>query len=218
MLAPETLPSPDDIGPKETLMRLAAPLSPCIFDLRLAEDRDAMPETLPGAIRVTHGDHETQCRIAADGPVILFCHRGLKLTHGAAARLARRGVQSHRLTGGIVGWREAGLPLVALDAVPQRVIVPERCDLNDLAHIWAMLRFTYPGAETIEVAQEHVDDVARTFDAVAVTALALPSLPEWQKTVSFTRSKTMATQFAGLLNRPLSALPLMDTLYRGILT
>lgn len=217
MFARHTNQSPTDLTPSEAFLRLISPTPPVVLDLRIAEDRAALPETLPGAIAVAHADIETQLQLCEGRATLLFCHRGLKLTHGAAARLAARGVMTFRLSGGIVAWLESNLPLIDPSESPTRLVIPTEVDLHTLPQIWAALRFSAPRPEILEVAPEHVADVARTFDAEDARTLPVPALPKWQTFLELAESPTIAAQFDGLGCKPKRALPLLDALYRGVL-
>jgi rhodanese-related sulfurtransferase len=214
---PPTTTSPKDISPMDAYLLRFGGNAPIVLDLRLSEDRETLPLTLPGASTVAHIDLDRQLALCKDRPAILFCHRGLKLTHGAAARLSDHGVTVFRLAGGILAWQEADLPLIDVGTPPHRVVVPTHAELSQLPQIWTALRFSTPEAEVIDVAPDHVAEVARTFDAVDATQVTVPKIPHWQDLVSLTGTAALATQFDGLGRNPKAALPLVDALYRGLL-
>lgn len=218
MFAHLTITAPVDLTPNDAFLRLIETTPPVVLDLRIAEDRAALPQTLPGAATVAHADIEKQLQLCGERAALLFCHRGLKLTHGAAARLATRCVMTFRLRGGIVAWQEENLPLVDSTDDPMRLVIPTQSTLHTLPQIWAVLRFSAPRAEILEVAPEHVADVARTFDAEDASTLTVPALPNWVALLELVKSPAFSTQFHGLECNPRRALPLLDALYRGVLS
>jgi rhodanese-related sulfurtransferase len=66
---------------------------------------------IPGAKHVPLAElNERTGEIAQDRPVVLYCRGGNRSTMAAEA-LAAAGYDAAKLTGGIVGWEEEGLPL-----------------------------------------------------------------------------------------------------------
>lgn len=66
---------------------------------------------IPGAKHVPLAElNERTGEIAQDKPVVLYCRGGNRSTMATEA-LAAAGYDAAKLTGGIVGWEEEGLPL-----------------------------------------------------------------------------------------------------------
>ncbi|HEU5143162.1 MAG TPA: rhodanese-like domain-containing protein [Solirubrobacterales bacterium] len=66
---------------------------------------------IPGAKHVPLAElNERTGEIEQDRPVVLYCRGGTRSTMAAEA-LAAAGYDAAKLTGGIVGWEEAGMPL-----------------------------------------------------------------------------------------------------------
>ena len=66
---------------------------------------------IPGAKHVPLAElNERTGEIAQDRPVVLYCRGGTRSTMAAEA-LAAAGYDAAKLTGGIVGWEEEGMPL-----------------------------------------------------------------------------------------------------------
>lgn len=66
---------------------------------------------IPGAVHVPLAElNERTGEIDQDRPVVLYCRGGTRSTMAAEA-LTAAGYDAAKLTGGIVGWEEEGLPL-----------------------------------------------------------------------------------------------------------
>jgi len=66
---------------------------------------------IPGAKHVPLAElNERTGEIAQDRPVVLYCRGGTRSSMATEA-LAAAGYDASKLTGGIVGWEEDGLPL-----------------------------------------------------------------------------------------------------------
>ena len=66
---------------------------------------------IPGAKHVPLAElNERTGEIAQDRPVVLYCRGGTRSSMATEA-LAAAGYDAAKLTGGIVGWEEEGLPL-----------------------------------------------------------------------------------------------------------
>jgi rhodanese-related sulfurtransferase len=66
---------------------------------------------IPGAKHVPLAElNERTGEIEQDRPVVLYCRGGTRSSMAAEA-LAAAGYDAAKLTGGIVGWEEAGMPL-----------------------------------------------------------------------------------------------------------
>ncbi|HYP56599.1 MAG TPA: rhodanese-like domain-containing protein [Solirubrobacterales bacterium] len=80
-----------------------------LVDVRADHEWDA--GRIPGARHVPLAElNERTGEIAQDRPVVLYCRGGTRSTMAAEA-LAAAGYDAAKLTDGIVGWEEEGLPL-----------------------------------------------------------------------------------------------------------
>jgi rhodanese-related sulfurtransferase len=80
-----------------------------LVDVRADHEWDA--GRIPGAVHVPLAElNERTGEIDPDRPVVLYCRGGTRSTMAAEA-LTAAGYDAAKLTGGIVGWEEEGLPL-----------------------------------------------------------------------------------------------------------
>lgn len=151
------------ITPNELAPRLGRPDAPRIIDVRIDEDRRAHPVFLPGAVRCPHAevaDLEPSGRES-----IVVCHKGLKLSQGAAAILRARGDAARVLDGGMVGWLAHGLPTMAFDPADTRPwVMGETPDREALLSTWLLARFLCADAVTLRAAADQIDAVAERFN------------------------------------------------------
>ena len=98
--------------------------APKIIDTRLAEDYARDTALIPSSRRVSHHSIlNTLSNKPQDTPIgktVVVCHEGHKVSHGAAAVLRAQGMPAEVLSGGFCAWREQGLPLVSLQALPEK--------------------------------------------------------------------------------------------------
>jgi rhodanese-related sulfurtransferase len=84
-----------------------------LIDVRV--DHEWAAGHLPGATHLPLAElNERAGEIDKDRPVLLYCRGGNRSTMAAAA-LADAGYEAAKLSEGIVGWDEAGLPLAPDD-------------------------------------------------------------------------------------------------------
>ncbi len=162
------------IQPIDVLARLAAPNAPIVLDIRLPDDLADDPTRLPGAVQIAFDDLQGQLNLSATRGAIVVCWKGLKLSAGATARLRSHGVDAVRMTGGHVGWRAEGLPVLS-NAAPSRIALPLDASLPEALAAWACLRFDAPLAELLEVPRGDLPGVVDRFEATAPTSM--PDLP-----------------------------------------
>lgn len=191
------------------------PYWPAIVDVRIDEDLDAIPFVLPRSRHLPHsliGDFNP----SGPDPVVVVCHRGLKLSQGAAAHLRTRGVNAANLEGGAVAWQAAGLPAVA---IPDRETwkrnlrpswcAPARPRAGTLASAWLIRRFLDDDAVILFVDPDQVDGAADRFGATR-----LPDHPfelgGFAESLGI-RDRKLAEFPAGIV----SAMPVLDGL-RGL--
>jgi rhodanese-related sulfurtransferase len=202
---PETFPN---ITPIEALARMASDAAPTLLDVRLPEDQDGT--NLPGAVAVPFDDLDRHLTLCPFGAMVI-CHKGLKISAGATARLRRRGVDAHRLTGGHVGWVAAGLPVTDTPA-PDRLAIALEASAADALAAWATVRFIAPRAELLEVSQADLDAVRARFNAAAHGPL--PDLPGLNAMADALDLATLALHTAA----PSALFPMFDLAFRGALS
>lgn len=152
--------------------------APTLIDVCLPQDIDAAPWRLPGAIHVAHED--VQGWTSPDGPVVVICQKGLKLSHGAAAILRSRGNCASVLEGGTFGWFAAKGPRLAMDRAPAPGtvwVLPAGRDARSAIATWLIRRWFDPSASVLHVPAPHLSEVAERF-----AAHALDPGPPWADT------------------------------------
>jgi rhodanese-related sulfurtransferase len=153
---------------------LGTPKSPIIIDVREDDAFAADPRLLPGS---SHRDYATAAVWAAEyagQSVTVTCQKGKKLAEGTAAWLRHAGAQAEVLEGGFEAWRDAGLPLVPIAALPPRNaagstvwVTRARPKVDRIACPWLIRRFVDPKAVFLFVAAAEVAAVAERFGATA---------------------------------------------------
>ena len=108
------------ISQEKLWSRIGSPDCPVIVDGRTDEDFAADPRMLPTAIRRPGLEVAAWAEDVAGQRLVVYCQRGLKISQGAAAWLRQAGSPAEALEGGIEAWRDAGLPLVPVSALPPR--------------------------------------------------------------------------------------------------
>lgn len=165
------MPAPNTITPDKLARLIGTPRGPSVLDVRTGEDFDAAPSLIPGARR-RDALKVAEWAGAVGGPVVVVCHKGLKLSHGVAAWLRHEGTPAEVLEGGFEAWREAGLPLVAEAKLPARDargrtvwVTRGRPKIDRIACPWLIRRFVDPDAVILFVAPSEVTAVAERFGA-----------------------------------------------------
>ncbi|SEQ83563.1 chromate resistance protein ChrB domain-containing protein [Thalassovita taeanensis] len=166
------MPSFTEISPAQLNRLIGTPYAPILLDLRLDEDFSEAPVLIPGARRFAYdrvGDHAAEW---AGETVILICHKGKKISHGAAALLRLAGSTAEVLEGGMVAWVSAGHPCVSTTALPglgqypTRWVTRHRPKIDRIACPWLIRRFIDPHAQFLFVPPAEVRDVADRFAAI----------------------------------------------------
>ena len=99
------MPSPTEITATQLNRLIGTPDAPVLVDVCVDEDFNEDPRLIPGAFRHAFDTIADIAPKLADRKVVVYCHKGLKLSQGAAAMLRTCGVMAETLQGGIVGWR-----------------------------------------------------------------------------------------------------------------
>jgi rhodanese-related sulfurtransferase len=152
----------------QLLARLGAADAPCIIDVRLPDDRAALPTDIPGSIHREESDFD-HWRAALDPSLehVIVCHRGYKVSQAVAARLRAAGFRASALAGGAVAWGEAGAPVLDRAVLPSKGLRPggvyvtrRRPKIDRAACPWLIRRFIDPEAAFLFVEPDQVVAVA----------------------------------------------------------
>jgi rhodanese-related sulfurtransferase len=159
------MPQFGQITPAQAMRLIGTPDAPNILDVRLPEDRDALPRLLPTSRVLPHG--AVDALTDPPGRAIVVCMRGRKLSEGAAAILRTKGWQAEVLEGGAEAWAAAGLPMIPRAALPATSlwVTRHRPKIDRIACPWLIRRFIDPAARFLFVAPSEVAAVADRFSA-----------------------------------------------------
>jgi rhodanese-related sulfurtransferase len=160
------------ISPDKLSRLIGTAHAPLLVDVRTDEDFAASPRLIPGAVRRSHDTASDWASQFTGRAVIVICHKGKKLSEGAAAWLRQSGIAAEILEGGFVGWQEAKLPTVADTKMPARDgrgrtvwVTRSRPKIDRIACPWLIRRFVDPSAVFLFVAASEVEAVAERFNA-----------------------------------------------------
>lgn len=171
------MPAFGEIAPAALSRLIGTPDAPALIDVRLPEDIAADPRVIPIARLCAHPDVAALSAWIGARPAVIVCHRGRKLSHGAAAILRSLGHRAEVLEGGHVAWAEIGLPLTLLDRLPPRGhawVTRARPKIDRIACPWLLRRFVDPEARVLFVPASEVLAVAERFGATAFDAPGAP--------------------------------------------
>lgn len=171
------MPAPDAMSCEQLARLVGTPKAPTILDVRREAVRAGDPRLLPGARPLAEADlsPEGLARIAAglQGPVVVVCAEGHRLSQGTAAWLRHEGVPSEYLMGGQAAWTASGLPLIdpgkitSRDAQGRSIwVTRSRPKIDRIACPWLIRRFIDPHAVFLFVAPAEVQGVAERFGAM----------------------------------------------------
>lgn len=171
------MPAPDAMSCEQLARLVGTPKAPTILDVRREAVRLGDPRLLPGARALAEADlsPEGLSRIAAgfQGPVVVVCAEGHRLSQGTAAWLRHEGVHAEYLMGGQAAWTAANLPLInpgkitARDAQERSIwVTRSRPKIDRIACPWLIRRFIDPRAVFLFVAPAEVQGVAERFGAM----------------------------------------------------
>ena len=166
------MPSPTMITSAQLARRIGLPDAPALLDVRTDEDAAADPRILPGTSRRNWRTVSEWAAEIGPRPAVVICQAGLKLSQGVAAWLRHAGSQAETLDGGFEAWRDAGLPLLRPDHIPERDtsgrtvwVTRARPKVDRIACPWLIRRFVDPRAVFLFVAPSQVIAVADRFGA-----------------------------------------------------
>lgn len=171
------MPAPDAMSCEQLARLVGTPKAPTILDVRREAVRAGDPRLLPGARALAEADLSLEglARIAAgfQGPVVVVCAEGHRLSQGTAAWLRHEGVHAEYLMGGQAAWTAANLPLIdpgkitARDAQERSIwVTRSRPKIDRIACPWLIRRFIDPHAVFLFVAPAEVQGVAERFGAM----------------------------------------------------
>jgi rhodanese-related sulfurtransferase len=168
------MPSPTEITVAQLSRRIGLPDAPVLIDVCIDDDFNSDPRFIPGAHRRDFRTVSTWAQEYVGKHVVVYCHKGLKLSQGAAAWLRHAGVQAESLEGGVVAWREARQLMVKTDKLPPTGpggatvwVTRARPKIDRIACPWLIRRFVDPRAVFLFVAPSEVEAVADRFKATA---------------------------------------------------
>ncbi len=171
------MPAPDAMSCEQLARLVGTPKAPTILDVRREAVRAGDPRLLPGARALAEADlsPEGLARIAVglQGPVVVVCAEGHRLSQGTAAWLRHEGVTAEYLMGGQAAWTASGLPLsdpgkiTSRDAQGRSIwVTRSRPKIDRIACPWLIRRFIDPRAVFLFVAPAEVQGVAERFGAM----------------------------------------------------
>ena len=171
------MPAPDAMSCEQLARLVGTPKAPTILDVRREAVGAVDPRLLPGARALAEADLSLEglARIAAgfQGPVVVVCAEGHRLSQGTAAWLRHEGVHAEYLMGGQAAWTAANLPLIdpgkitARDAQERSIwVTRSRPKIDRIACPWLIRRFIDPHAVFLFVAPAEVQGVAERFGAM----------------------------------------------------
>ncbi|MDP9137100.1 MAG: sulfurtransferase/chromate resistance protein [Pseudomonadota bacterium] len=163
--------SPNTISVDKLHRLIGLPKCPHLIDVRTAEDFEAAPSLIPGAVRRDWQSVDAWAS-AVSGDTVVVCQQGLKLSHGVAAWLRHAGVDAVVLDAGMAGWLSAGMPVVPAANIPRRDaggrtvwVTRSRPKIDRIACPWLIRRFIDRGAVFLFVAPSEVKMVGERFAA-----------------------------------------------------
>lgn len=166
------MPSYASISPDKLARLLGTARAPAIIDVREQDAMAADSRLIPTSVHMPYETAETWAASYAGRTVAVSCQRGKKLAEGTAAWLRHYGADAEVVEGGFEGWRDAGLPLVPVSAVPKRGagnvtvwVTRSRPKIDRIACPWLIRRFVDPSAAFLFVAPSEVRAVADRFGA-----------------------------------------------------
>lgn len=166
------MPSFLEISPEKLSRLVGTPSAPALIDVRTDEDFEADPRLIPGSRRRSHRDVASWAGELINGPIVIICQKGKKLSHGVAAYLLTEGIAAEVLEGGFEAWKAAALPSTPTSQMPKRDaqgrtvwVTRSRPKIDRIACPWLIRRFIDPSAVFLFVAPGEVVAVAERFGA-----------------------------------------------------
>ena len=164
--------SPNQITVSQLSRLIGTPSAPVIIDVCIDEDFNEQPCLIPTAFRCPHTEISSIAEQLIGKRVVIVCHKGLKMSEGAAAILRLSGIKAENLAGGNVAWRDAGELTVPAAKIPAGYgaagslwVTRLRPKIDRIACPWLIRRFVDPKARFLFVAASQVNAVAEKFNA-----------------------------------------------------
>ncbi|WP_272006213.1 chromate resistance protein ChrB domain-containing protein [Roseovarius sp. ZX-A-9] len=163
--------SPNEITPGHLRRLIGTPVCPVVVDVCTDEDFAQDPRLIPGAIRHRHTDMNGLIERLQGRASVIVCQKGCKLSQGVVSWLQSNGATSEYLTGGVMAWRDAGMPLVPVATIPSNAdgttvwITPTRPKIDRIACPWLIRRFVDREAKFLFVSGSEVENAAEQFGA-----------------------------------------------------
>ena len=208
------MPAFASIAPDKLARLIGTAKAPIIIDVREDQALEADERLIPASIRLPYANAEQWASAYRGKSVAVSCQRGKKLAEGAAAWLRHYGAEAEVVEGGFEAWRDAGLPLVPLSALPKRSatgatiwVTRSRPKIDRVACPWLIRRFVDPAAVFLFVAPTEVEAVAERFGATPFDVEGV----YWSHRGELCTFDAMVAEF-GLASEPLSRLA---TIIRG---
>lgn len=202
------MPSFASITPDKLARLIGTAKAPIIIDVRENDALEADNRLIPASIHLPYASAEQWAASYRGKSVAVSCQRGKKLAEGAAAWLRHYGAQAEVVEGGFEAWRDAGLPLVPLSAIPNRTgagatlwVTRSRPKIDRIACPWLIRRFVDPAAVFLFVAPAEVEAVAERFGAMPFDVEGV----FWSHREELCTFDVMIAEF-GLVSEPLSRL------------
>lgn len=165
------MPTFTTITPAQLMRLIGTPDCPILIDVRTDDDFDADPRLIPTSFRHPFKNILALAPRLHGRKTVVICHKGLKLSHGAAALLRTGGIDAESVEGGNLAWSAANLPLVPFVAIPAPVdgvtlwVTRHRPKIDRIACPWLIRRFVDPAARFLFVPPSEVLNVADRFGA-----------------------------------------------------
>ena len=208
------MPSFASIAPDKLARLIGTAKTPLVIDVREDEALAGDPRLIPASIHLPYAGAEQWAPAYRGKTVAVSCQRGKKLAEGAAAWLRHFGADAEVVEGGFEAWRNAGLPLVPLAALPKRSatgatvwVTRSRPKIDRIACPWLIRRFVDPAAVFLFVAPAEVGAVADRFGATPFDVEGV----FWSHRDELCTFDVMVSEF-GLASEPLNRLA---TIVRG---
>ncbi|WP_099868085.1 chromate resistance protein ChrB domain-containing protein [Pararhizobium haloflavum] len=154
----------------DKLARLVGtPKCPTLIDLRTEADFEEDQRLIPSARR-RNADCLKDWIGSVNGPSIVYCQQGHKLSEGIGALLRANGLPAEILEGGFEAWRDAHQPLIPVDKLATTKsdgrtiwVTRARPKIDRIACPWLIRRFVDPNAIFLFVTPSEVLAVAERF-------------------------------------------------------
>ena len=206
--------SHSSVSPEYLARLIGTRHAPSIIDVRSADEFNAEPMLIPGALPRDGSDMGQWGSALSNKSVVVYCRDGGTMSQGVSAWLRGGGLQSSSLDGGFEAWRTGGHLLTRASAIPQRTasgrtvwVTRERPKIDRIACPWLIRRFVDPEAVFLFVKAAEVISVAERFKGTAFDIEGV----FWSHRGETCTFDTMLTEF-GLTS---AALDRLATIVRG---